>query len=86
MSNTSRSYQLAERHTPLTESISQFGFRYPTLQAKAQVPIERVQQVDHFKARVGRIPIHGGNAAEANETLLFLKEAANFHDPRGRNK
>ena len=33
-SNTSRSYQLAARHTPVTESISGFSPRQPALQAQ----------------------------------------------------
>src|ERR1700683_3942412 len=42
-----------------------------------------MQQVHHLETRIGRKPIHRGDGAQANKTLVVLQESADFHDAPG---
>ena len=56
-SKTSRSYQFAQRHTDVTDSISGLSPAQPALQPQPLVPLDRMQMVDDLEARLGRIAI-----------------------------
>ena len=38
--------------------------------------------VNHFEARLGRMPVHGGNRAQTDEFLVVLEIAAQIDDLR----
>src|ERR1022692_2639711 len=54
--------------------------RQAALQAQPLVPVERVQMINDFEARLGRIQVHAGNCAQAHKTQVVLQKPANAHD------
>src|ERR1039457_5001278 len=59
--------------------------RQAALQAQPLVPVERVQMIHHFKARLRRIPVHAGNGAQADKPLIVFQESAHAHDLLGHD-
>src|ERR1700691_4198770 len=53
-----------------------------TFDAQAGIPFDRVEMIDDFKSRLGRIPVNGGEAAEADKFFFVLKIAAETDDVR----
>ena len=45
-----------------------------------------MQQVDDFEARIGWIPVDGGDRAEADEGLLVFKITAHLERSRRRDE
>src|SRR5260370_7982064 len=59
--------------------------RQAALQAQPLIAIDAVQVVDNFEARFGRIAIHRGNRAQADEFLIVLEKSADTADLARRN-
>ena len=75
-SNTSRSYQSAERHTEVTESISGCSPRSRHFSRSRWLALDRMQMIDHLEARLGRIAVHRRDRAQPDEFPVVLQEAA----------
>ena len=54
----------------------------PALHAQPLIALDRMQMIDHFKARLGRMPVDRGHRAQADELLFVLEIAAQIDDPR----
>src|ERR1022692_2467686 len=52
--------------------------RQAALQAQPLVPVERVQMINDFEARLGRIQVHAGNCAQAHKTQGVLQKPRSY--------
>ncbi len=57
----------------------------PAFQAHALVLLHRMQMVDHFEARLGRVAVHRGDRAQAHEFLIVFQKSADARNLGRRN-
>ena len=79
-SNTSRSYQFAAAPDGGHRIDLRIRPAHAALQPQPLVTLDRVQMVDHFEARLGRIPVDGRDRAQAHELLVSFRKPAQIDD------
>ncbi len=82
-SKISRSYQSAARHTLIDRIDLRVRPAHTAFYAHAADRLNRVQMVDNFKPRLGRMPVDGGDRAQPYKFFAVFEVAAQVHDLRG---